>query len=135
MARENRSLSNAFNMFEIEPEDSTDKLKIEGEQTSVTRNSNTIGITKDVTLESNTATKQHDDAVKQTTVKEVTEDLLHLFQEKQNKLTVEETHVRSTFLLRRDLDKRLTKLARGKRGFKTLFLNKAIESLLDELEE
>ena len=68
------------------------------------------------------------------TVKEVKERLLNKFEEKSNKKTVEDTHTRTTFLFRNDLAKRLDKLAKNKRGFKTMFLNEAIESLLNEWE-
>ena len=48
---------------------------------------------------------------------------------------VEDTHKRSTFNVKRDLIKRLDKLSKGKHGFKTHFINYAIESSLDELEK
>jgi hypothetical protein len=48
---------------------------------------------------------------------------------------VEETHKRSTFLVRRDLLKRLDKLASGRHGFKTEFINYAIEKALVEIEK
>lgn len=48
---------------------------------------------------------------------------------------VEDTHKRSTFNVRRDLLKRLHKLSKGKHGFKTQFINYAIESTLDEIEK
>jgi len=51
------------------------------------------------------------------------------------KKTVEDTHTRTTFLFRNDLVKRLDKLAKDKRGFKTMAINKAIENLLNELEK
>lgn len=52
-----------------------------------------------------------------------------------DKKNVEDTHVRTTFLLEADLANRLNKLANGKRGFKSLFYNRAVKNLLDELEE
>ena len=54
---------------------------------------------------------------------------------KSKKKTVEETHNRATFLFRKDLQDRLDNLADGKRGFKTMFLNQAVEALLDEMED
>lgn len=54
----------------------------------------------------------------------------------QSRPTMEDTHVRSTFLFRRDLQERLDRIAETQpRGFKTKFLNIAIESLLDQIEE
>ena len=53
----------------------------------------------------------------------------------QSRPTMEDTHVRSTFLFRRDLQERLDRIAETQpRGFKTKFLNIAIEELLDQLE-
>lgn len=69
------------------------------------------------------------------TIRDVTNSLLEMYDQKSKKKTVEETHTRSTFLFRNDLQTRLDKLAKGKRGFKTMFLNKAIEALLDEMED
>lgn len=48
---------------------------------------------------------------------------------------VEDTHERTTFHVRHDLNKRLNKLAKGKYGFKKVFINIAIERLLDEMEK
>lgn len=101
----------------------------------VTNKGNTKQELKDVTVESNTTTEQKKIEINNKTVLDVKENLLSKYEEKSKKQTVEETHTRSTFLFRNDLQKRLDKLARGKRGFKTMFLNEAIESLLDELEK
>lgn len=68
------------------------------------------------------------------TVKDISERLKNKYQEKSKKPTVEDTHTRSTFLFRNDLQKRLDKLAKNKRGFKTMFINEAIEALLNEYE-
>lgn len=57
------------------------------------------------------------------------------YEEKVNKLRVEDTHIRRTFLVRRDLNRRIDQLAEGKRGYKSHFINKAIQKLLDETEE
>ncbi|WMX58969.1 hypothetical protein [Peribacillus sp. R9-11] len=106
------------------------------EPSLVTNNDNTKHKTRDVTLKSNTTTEQETETlINNKTVLDVKENLLSKYEEKSKKLTVEETHTRSTFLFRNDLSKRLDELAKGKRGFKTMFLNEAIESLLDELEK
>jgi hypothetical protein len=68
------------------------------------------------------------------TVRDVGDSIMSMYDEKSKKKTVEETHNRATFLFRKDLQERLDKLSEGKRGFKTMFLNKAIEVLLDEIE-
>ena len=55
--------------------------------------------------------------------------------EKLARPTVEQTHTRTTFLLRNDLKARLDNLAdQNKRGYKTDFINKSIEMLLDAIE-
>src|SRR5699024_1052251 len=69
------------------------------------------------------------------TIRQATENIRNRYIAKSQKPTVEETHTRSTFLFRNDLQERLNKLAEGKRGFKTFFLNEAIETLLDVYEE
>lgn len=69
------------------------------------------------------------------TVEEVKNELLVAYKEKVSRKRVEDTHIRSTFLFDKELSKRLDKLSKGKRGFKTMFINKAIETLLDELEK
>lgn len=51
------------------------------------------------------------------------------------KVNIEESHVRTTFLLDGELSKRLDKLASGRRGFKSKFFNRAVQNLLEELEE
>lgn len=62
--------------------------------------------------------------------------LINALQESKKKPRMEDTHVRSTFLLDRRLQARLDALASTQpRGFKTKFLNIAIESLLDQMEE
>lgn len=159
MARK-RQLSDAFGKFEKTQEEKTtviaEEMKlnqipsnvtkiplnnIENEQENEISNNNTKDITKDVISNSNTEdiTKDVISNVTQETstvsVAQIKDDLLSLYEEKTNKEKVEDTHIRTTFLFRKDLSKRLEQLAKNKRGFKTLFMNKAIEALLDELEK
>jgi hypothetical protein len=91
----------------------------------------------DVTVLSNTNNVTNDviQSEKSLSVQQVKHDLLNMYQEKSKKETVEDTHTRTTFLFRNDLAKRLDKLAKNKRGFKTMMINKAIEALLNELEK
>lgn len=144
MARKQRQLSDAFGQLNTNKTDTEtvevihnsnpskenkDVLKpSEAEQKDVTDNSNTEYVPEDVTL--NVIQKPSDVSVAQ-----IKDDLLSLYEEKTKKEKVEDTHIRTTFLFRKDLSKRLEKLAKNKRGFKTLFMNKAIEALLDELEK
>lgn len=66
--------------------------------------------------------------------KNYAEHFLETFENKQKKPTMEDTHTRTTFLVRNDLKKRLDRLASNKRGFKTEFINMALRILLDEIE-
>jgi hypothetical protein len=63
-------------------------------------------------------------------------DVLDAFKQKVKKRkTVEETHKRETFLLDKELLKRVDKIARKQpRGFKTFFYNKVIEAGLKAIE-
>lgn len=69
------------------------------------------------------------------TIEAIRKQLEEEYQAKTSKKSMEETHKRTTFLFRKDLARRLDKLSRGKRGYKTMFFNKAIETLLDEYEK
>jgi hypothetical protein len=61
--------------------------------------------------------------------------IMNEYEEKQKKKTVEETHIRRTYLIDRELDKKLNALAKKRpKGFKTHIVNKAIEIVLKELE-
>jgi hypothetical protein len=142
-----RQLSDAFGQFEKNQEEKTALItaevkqnnipsneneiplnNIENEQENVISNSNTEAVTKDATLN----VIQEPSTV---SVAQIKDDLLSMYDEKTKKEKVEDTHIRTTFLFRKDLSKRLEKLAKNKRGIKTLFMNKAIEALLDELEK
>lgn len=115
----------------------TDEVTVNSNTKTVTDdvilNGNTEAITDDVTMNSNIVTSPNSKS--NTTVEAVKQDLLSMYEEKAKKETVEDTHTRTTFLFRKDLAKRLDRLSKNKRGFKTMFINKAIEALLDEMEE
>ena len=56
--------------------------------------------------------------------------------ETSQQVTMEDTHKRQTFLIRKDLVNRLNELKlKRKRGFITRFVNYAIESSLDRIDE
>lgn len=134
--------------------DVKESQKQEPVQENGTQNSNSGPVTKDVTQERNTDTssgpvngnvktepkQEHASGLQNQetstkTVRDVRNNIMSRYDEKSKKKTVEETHTRATFLFRNDLQERLDKLADGKRGFKTMFLNEAIEAMLDEMEE
>jgi hypothetical protein len=63
-------------------------------------------------------------------------DVFDKFYEKKNKKKVEDTHTRTTFLMRNDLLNKVNTLSLEKgRGFKTHFFNQAIENLLEDIEQ
>lgn len=75
-----------------------------------------------------------DTATETTAAKQST--FIDLFKEKEKKKTIEDTHTRSTFLVKNELLARMDKLAKKrKRGFKTDLVNHAIEQLLDDIED
>jgi hypothetical protein len=118
MARANKSLTGVFGKFENEKEEKpVEKPVVQSETTETTSENEQVG--------------QHDNM----TVEDIKRQLMNSYEEKANRKTVEETHIRSTFLFDKELAKRLDKLSKKKkRGFKTMFMNKAIEALLDEIE-
>ncbi|MCG1010911.1 ParA family protein [Salinicoccus sp. ID82-1] len=64
-------------------------------------------------------------------------DILELYKKKEEnkqKNKVENTHKRMTFLIRKELKKRLDIISKNKHGFKTFILNQAIEEILDKTE-
>jgi hypothetical protein len=66
---------------------------------------------------------------------EKSNDVFDKFYEKKNKEKVEDTHTRTTFLMRNDLINKVNALSIEKgKGFKTHFFNQAIENLLKEIE-
>jgi pimeloyl-CoA synthetase len=131
MARKSRQLSNAFDKF------------TEKEQQEETMNISNDDVQEDVTVQNGSETSQEatGEPTEQSagqmslTLESVTEGVLNKYQERVKKPTVEETHVRTTFLLDKATAKRLDKLAKGKRGLKTLIMNDAIKALLDTLEK
>ncbi|WP_422406924.1 MULTISPECIES: hypothetical protein [Gammaproteobacteria] len=112
MARKQRELNN--NPFEETPKQQTPKVVEPGEGSTPTDEAPTTNT--------------------DTLVKDVTNDLMEEYSKKKSKPTIEDTHKRVTFLLDRELNDRLNRLAEGKNGFKTMFLNRAVKALLDELE-
>jgi hypothetical protein len=142
-----RKLTDPFGQFEKKPEEKTAVITEEVKQNNIPSNeietkvSKTENEAENVTSNSNNKTVTEDviqDVIQEphsVSVAQVKDDLLSLYDEKTKKEKVEDTHTRTTFLFRNDLSKRLDKLAKNKRGFKTLFMNKAIEALLDELEK
>lgn len=149
MARKDRNLTTAFNSQNkqgqgVQPMTNATDKKPEDE----TVNSNNEQVTKDVTVDNTPTTAQeateevleqsedNNPSTSEMTVSDVAQKFFSKIEAKKKKQTVEETHTRTTFLFRNDLAKRLDRLAKkGERGFKTEFLNDAIEALLDAVED
>lgn len=119
MARGKKELTDAFEKLEGQSEQVEAQAPTEAQEAS-----------QEVTA----GTTEQQGAEQSRTVREVAEQFKKSYEEKAKKPTVEDTHIRTTFLFRKDLQKRLDRLAKNKRGYKTDFINKAIESLLDEVE-
>lgn len=69
-----------------------------------------------------------------TTVEQVKEDIMNIYEERTSKKKIDDTHIRKTYLIRRDLAKKLDRVSKGKHGFKTLMVNKALESILRDFD-
>jgi hypothetical protein len=163
MARNGKQLSNAFQQYSKQEKKDVETMpavkeveNITGTKNTVTDNinneqlpiqkteqenkiinSNNNTVTDNVTVLSNIVNVTSDVTNNQEvlSIEQVKNEFLSMFEEKNKKETMENTHTRTTFLFRKDLAKRLDKLAKNKRGFKTMFINKAIEALLDEMEK
>lgn len=125
MARKDKNLGDVFRKPQTAQPHTAQGL------THVTQNSNNDTVSNDVTPN-----------VIQNGTQDVTlESIVGKFSEKvesrKQKQRVEDTHKRSTFLFRRDLSDRLDEMAKadGSRGFKTMFINDAIEAMLDAYEK
>lgn len=124
MARKDKNLGDVFRRPQ------TAQPRTEQGLNHVTQHSNTDTVSNDVTP----------NVIQDETQNVTMESIIGKFSEKvetrKQKQRVEDTHKRSTFLFRRDLSDRLDELARteGSRGFKTMFMNEAIEALLDAYE-
>lgn len=158
MSRKNRdrNLATAFNTEESN-EDVTSKSNNNTVTSDVIQQSNTDTSTTDVTEQSNNVTEDVSQEAQGTpktspeatgeglsvpegeskpnTVEDLVSDFMREQKQLEKKDKMEDTHTRSTFLIRKDLANRLEKLsAKEKRGFKTRFINRAIEVMLDASE-
>ena len=61
--------------------------------------------------------------------------LLHELKAKSKKKRIEDTHSRCTSLVRKDLESRINEYADGNFGFKTSFINYAIEAALEDYDK
>lgn len=61
----------------------------------------------------------------------ITTDIKNEYKAKKSKKTLEDSHVRVTFLLDRETNEQLNRICDGKRGLKTLILNKAVKYAVD----
>lgn len=128
-----------------------DKMGNENEQADVTLKRNISTEDKDVIQKSShkpndvTETKNRDtkteptnEGLKQNVQTEQGNDqgFIEMFREKTKRKTVEETHKRQTFLIDKELIRRLDRLAkRNPRGFKTALVNEGISRMLNEIEK
>lgn len=69
------------------------------------------------------------------TIDDVKADLLGAYSKKVSKPKMEDTHIKRTYYIDKDLDRRLNKLAKTrKRGFKHVVINEGLKAILDSLE-
>ncbi|MGH1111221.1 hypothetical protein [Bacillus paranthracis] len=68
------------------------------------------------------------------TLSELHEDLMNEYTEKTKRKTIDDTHTRRTFLVEKELIKKLDRVAKGKRGFKTMAINKALKAILKDFK-
>lgn len=61
--------------------------------------------------------------------------LLQELKAKGKKKRIEDTHTRCTYLVRKDLEKRVNVYSEGNFGFKTSFINYAIEAALEDYDK
>jgi len=133
MARKNRQLTTAFNQGQT---DTTNNEPEQVEEVSATTEVEEKPEVQEASPEATEApVSPSNDEGSTKTIEQVKLELQGMYEEKTKKQTIDDTHQRATFLFRKDLAKRLDKLSKNKRGFKTMFLNKAIETLLDEYEK
>ena len=84
----------------------------------------------------NTKTEVSNTGVNQTkTIDDIKAELLGAYSKKVSKPKMEDTHVKRTYYIDKDLDRRLNKLAKTrKRGFKHVVINEGLKAILDSLE-
>lgn len=71
---------------------------------------------------------------KNSTILDIYKDIVDNYSYKSNKKTMEETHKRVTFMLDREVNKKLDDICKDKRGLKTILLNKAVKYIVDGFE-
>lgn len=148
MARKNKDLSNVFDSLQPKQEDKIDEdIKNENHNNSIEKNldsisedslSNPSQLDEDDVVEDfipDDSYQEYDDETSSNDFSDFKKDILVKYNEKRKKKTMEETHIRTTFLLERSLAKRLDKLTKNKRGLKTLVLNDAVEAIVKAMEE
>ena len=115
MSNRNRSLTSAFDVSDTEGTDQNNA--------SETNQNGTQGAEGDKVDQTSTHT-----------IKDLAGEIQGIYKERTSKKKVEDTHTRTTFLLRNDLMSRLNKVSAKKKGLKTLILNKAVEAILDQMD-
>lgn len=98
-----------------------------------------INEVKEVKQEVKQSPKQQSPKNKNKVVEESNDDskssLLQELKAKGKKKRIEDTHTRCTYLVRNDLEKRVNAYAEGNFGFKTSFINYAIEAALEDYDK
>lgn len=82
-----------------------------------------------------TEDEQQQQDIENNSLSDLKANIMNSFEAKTKKKTVEDTHTRVTFLMDNETLERLNKIAKGKRGLKTMVFNQAMKAILDELEK
>jgi len=129
MARKNRDFSDVFNSLNVERNEDDNETNENMNVDDVDSDTDQTSTQNDVTLNPSSSDNETNNFTDFKT------SILTKYEEKRKKKTVEETHIRTTFLLRKDLAKRLNKITRNKHGLKTILLNNAVEAIVKAMEE
>lgn len=129
MARKNRDFSDVFNSLNVERNEDDNETNENMNVDDVDSDTDQTSTQNDVTLNPSSSDNETNNFTDFKT------SILTKYEEKKKKKTVEETHIRTTFLLRKDLAKRLNKITRNKHGLKTILLNDAVEAIVKSMEE
>src|SRR5699024_639805 len=129
MARKNRDFSDVFNSLNVERNEDDNETNENMNVDDVDSDTDQTSTQNDVTLNPSSSDNETNNFTDFKT------SILTKYEEKRKKKTVEESHIRTTFLLRKDLAKRLNKITRPKHGLKTILLNNAVEAIVKAMEE
>jgi len=129
MARKNKDFTNVFDSLNVEHTDENKESEEKEKVGKAASNEESSLQQKDITQE------DPDIDTESNNFNDFKSSILSKYEEKRKKKTVEETHIRTTFLLHKDLAKRLNRITKNKHGLKTILLNDAVEAIVKSMED